>query len=197
MNLDLFNNLLDSVKENNIVQNFIKELSNYLEKANNELSNEKNNNAKNTSLKQENCLYQVIDMDVDGAYLQNINNNCVSKETDISKDVLNKIGNDSVLKFKDGNYIYEEELTKKFYDSLIDIKKLERIKNEFIETSNILKIDSNTTYQIELRKDDYCLLSYQNQEKNTIKVPNELIPFWAKNGDNLYYKNEKFNRAYK
>lgn len=194
MNLDLFNNLLNNVKENNIVQNFIKELSNYLEKSNKELSNQKSNNENNTSLKQEDCLYQVVDMDVDGAYLQNINNNRVSKETDISKDVLNKIGNDSVLKFEDGNYIYEEELTKKFYDNLIDIKELERIKNEFIERSNVLEIDPNTTYKIELRKDNYCLLSYNNEGKNTIEVPNKLIPFWAKNGDNLYYKNGKFNR---
>jgi len=194
LNLDLSNNLLNNVKENNIVQNFIKELSNYLEKANKELSNEKSNNENNTSLKQENCLYQVVDIDVDGAYLQNINNNCVSKETNLSKDILNKIGNDSVLKFKDGNYIYEEELTKNFYDSLIDIKELERIKNEFIEKSNILEIDPNTTYKVELRKDNYCLLSYQNKEKIMIKVPNELIPFWSKNGDNLYYKNGKFNR---
>ena len=30
--------------------------------------------------------------------------------------------------------------------------------------------------------------------KNTIEVPNELIPFWTKHGDNLYYKDGKFNR---
>ncbi len=113
LNLELFNNLLNNVKENNFVQNFIKELSNYLEKSNNELSNEKSNDINTTNLKQENCLYQVVEIDTDGAYLQNINNNRVSKETDISKDVLKKIGNDSVLRFKDGNYIYEEELTRK------------------------------------------------------------------------------------
>ena len=33
-----------------------------------------------------------------------------------------------------------------------------------------------------------------NKCRNMIKVPNELIPFWAKNGDNLYYKDGKFNR---
>ena len=52
-------------------------------------------------------------MSSDGAYLQNINDNRVHKETDISKEVLEKIGNDSVLRYKDGNYIYEEELTRK------------------------------------------------------------------------------------
>ena len=79
-------------KENNLIQNFIKELSNYLEKANNQLSNRNDNNRiKINSLKQEECLYQVVEMDVDGAYLQNTNNNRVSKETDISKEVLDKI----------------------------------------------------------------------------------------------------------
>ncbi len=113
MNLDLFNNLFNNVKKNNIVQNFIKELSNYLIKENNKLCNETDNLTNCSSLKQENCLYQVVGMDVDGAYLQNVNNNRVSKETDISNEVLSKIGNDSVLRFKDGKYIYEEELTRK------------------------------------------------------------------------------------
>ena len=133
-------------------------------------------------------------MDVDGVYLQNTENNCISKEIDISKEVLNKIGNDSVLRFKNGNYIYEEEITNKFYDSLIDIKKYKNIKDKFISESNILEIASDTKYKVELRKENYCLLSYENNGKNTIKVPNELIAFWAKNGDNLYYKNGKFNR---
>jgi len=194
LNLDLFNNLVNSVKENNIVQSFIKELSNYLEKQNNKLLNEEYNRKDNRILKQENCLYQVIEMDVDGAYLQNIDNNRISKETDISKEILNKICNDSVLRFKDGTYIYEEELTKEFYDSLIDIKEYKNIQDNFVKESNILEIDSDTRYKIELHEDNYCLLSYENEGKNTIEVPNELIPFWAKNGDNLYYKDGKFNR---
>lgn len=71
MNLDLFNNLINNVKENNIVQSFIKELSNYLEKQNNKLLNEEYSRKDNGILKQENCLYQVVEMDVDGVYLQN------------------------------------------------------------------------------------------------------------------------------
>lgn len=190
MNLDLLNNLVNSIKENNVVQSFIKELSNYLEKENNNERNRKDDN----NLKQENCIYQVVEMDVDGAYLQNTENNCISKETDISREILNKIGNDSVLRFKDGSYIYEEELTKEFYDSLIDIKEYKNIQDNFVKESNILENDSNTTYKIELCENNYCLLSYDNNGKNTIEVPKQLIPFWTKNGDNLYYKNGKFNR---
>ncbi len=197
MNLDLFNNLVNNVKENNIVQSFIKELSNYLEKQNNKLLNEEYNRKDNEILKQENCLYQVVEMDVDGVYLQNIENNSVSKEMDISKEILNKLGNDSILRFKDGSYIYEEELTKQFYDSLIDVKKYKNIQDNFVKESNILEIDPDTRYKIELSKDNYCLLSYENNGKSTIEVPKELIPFWAKNGDNLYYKNGKFNRYFR
>lgn len=197
MNLDLFNNLVNNVKENNIVQSFIKELSNYLEKQNSKLLNEEYNRKDNGTLKQENCLYQVVEMDIDGVYLQNVENNSVSKEMDISKEILNKLGNDSVLRFKDGKYIYEEELTKKFYDSLIDIKEYKNIQDNFVKESNILEIDSDTRYKIELSRDNYCLLSYENNDKSTIEVPKELIPFWAKNGDELYYKNGKFNRYFK
>lgn len=196
MNLDLFNNLVNSVKENSIVQSFIKELSNYLEKENNKLPNEGNNRTDYGTLKQENCLYQVVEMDVDGVYLQNTDNNRISKETDISEEILNKIGNDSILRFKDGSYIYEEKLSNKFYDSLIDIKEYKHIKDKFIKESNILEIEPDTRYKIELRENNYCLLSYESNGKNTIEVPNALIPFWAKNGDNLYYKDGKFNRDY-
>lgn len=192
MNLDLLNNVLSNAKENKFIQNFIKELSNHLEKTSNQISN-KNDNSVN-SLKQEDCLYQVVEMDVDGAYLQNTNNNCVSKETNISKEVLDKIGEDSVLRYKDGEYIYEDELTQKFFDNLVDIKEYKEIQDNFIKESNILEIDSNTKYKIESREDNYCVLSYESDGKNTIEVPNELIPFWAKEGENLYYKDGKFNR---
>lgn len=104
LNLEIFNNLLNNIKEGNVVQNFINELSDFLKKSNKDLSN--------SCLKQENCLYQVVEIAVDGAYLKNINNNQVAKEVDISKETLNKIGNDSVLIYKDKNYIYEEELTR-------------------------------------------------------------------------------------
>lgn len=194
MNLDLFNNLVNSIKENNIIQSFIKELSNYLEKENDKILNEEHNSK--ATLKQENCLYQVVEMDIDGAYLQNTANNRISKETDISREILNKIDNDSVLRFKDGSYIYEEELTKKFYNSLIDVKKYKNIQDKFVKESKILENDPDTRYKIELDEDNYYLLSYEDKGKNTIEAPKELVPFWAKNGDKLYYKNGKFNRDF-
>lgn len=113
MELNLFNNLSKNKKENDSVQSFIKELSNYLDKITNNLINKNDNHVEINYLKQENCLYQVVEMSKDGVYLQNTTNNCVSKENDISKEILDKIGNDSILRYKDGKYIYEEELTRK------------------------------------------------------------------------------------
>lgn len=188
MKLDIFNNLLNNTKENNIVQNFIKELTNHLK---NENSVEENN------LKEENCLYQVVEMDIDGVYLQNTKNNCVSKETDIPQELLDKIGNDSVLRYKQGKYIYEEQLTQKFLDNLVDIKEYKKIQENFAKESNIQELAQTTNYKIESRSDNYSLLSYEGEERHTIKVPNELIPFWSKQGDNLYYKNGKFGRLLK
>lgn len=108
MELELFNNLLKDVKENNSVQNFIKDLSNYLEEV-------KRNEKMEDILKQEECLYQVVELAEDGVYLQNTMNNKISKEKDINKDLLSKITNDSILRYKNGKYIYEEEITRKVF----------------------------------------------------------------------------------
>ena len=190
MSLDLFNNLFNHAKENNFIQNFIKELSEVIEKSNNGISNKRTDD----NLKQEDCLYQVIEIDADGAYLQNTSNNKISKENDIPKEILDKIGNDSVLRYKDGKYIFEESITNQFLDSLVDIAKYQEIKDKFVNESNILEIDSNTRYKLQSKKQDSCILTYGQDEKNNIQVPKELIPFWTSIGENLYYKNGKFNR---
>ena len=76
-------------------------------------------------------------------------------------------------------------------------KSIKETQNNFIKESNILKIDQNMTYEIQEKRQDYCILKYGHDEKNTIKVPNELIPFFAENETILYYKNGKFNREIK
>lgn len=187
MNLEIFNTIANTVKENNVVQNFMKELGDYLEKVNNSIEG--------NDLKQEGTLYQVVEMGIDGAYLQNTNNNRVSEEKDISKDILNKMGNDTVLRYQDGKYIIEEELTQKFFDSLVEIKKYKEMQNDFMRDSNILEMEPETKYYIERREEKDSILNYGKD--NTMRVPNELIPFWAKSGETLYYKNGKFERDLK
>lgn len=190
MGLDLFNNLFNSTKENGFVQNFIKELSNSLKK---ESQNSKDNqsNIDVTNLKEEGNLYQVVDMGANSAFLQDTKTNKVFEEKNMSKNLLEKIGNDTVLKYENGEYVIEEELTKKFLDSLVNIKEFKKIQEDFIKESNILNINSNTLFKIQSKEDNYSVLTYGN---DSIKVPNELIPFWAEKGEQLYFKNNKFNR---
>lgn len=76
------------------------------------------NHSNENELKQENCLYQVVDRSLNGVYLQNINSNKVFEETDLPKELLDKIGNDYILRYKDGEYIFEEELTDKFMERI-------------------------------------------------------------------------------
>ena len=77
---------------------------------------------------------------------------------------------------------------------MFGVKEYEEIKNNFIKESNILEINPDTKYKIETREDDYSTLSYENDGKNIIKVPNALIPFWSKSGDSLQYKDGEFNK---
>ena len=132
MKLDIFNKLANDIKENNLVENFIQELSKQIENSkekeqmntinNDEINN--NNEVQQESLEQnreENCLYQVVDFSAKGVYLLNKNNNKIFEETEISEELKNQIQNDSILRYKNGEYVYEEELTEEFFNNLEDI----------------------------------------------------------------------------
>lgn len=141
MKLEIFNKLANDLKESNLVENFIQELSKYLENAkekgeqnmnipnnnntenNNEISNEQTLKQQENldQNREENCLYQVVDFSVNGVYLLNKNTNKIFEETEISQELKNQIQNDSILRYKNGEYIYEEELTEEFFNNLEDI----------------------------------------------------------------------------
>lgn len=195
MSLDLLNDLVNKVKESDFVNNFIDELTDYLKNANEkgetQLNNEQNNNL--DVYRQENCLYQVVDFSSNGVFLQNTKNDKIFEETNISQELLDKIGNDYILRYKDGKYVIEEELTDNFMNSMVGIQEYRKIKEEFEKESNILEIDSNTKFNVDLRNSDYTILSY-GKEKNTIEVPNALIPYFAVEGNVLKYDNGKFIR---
>ena len=104
--------------QNNIVQSFIKELSNYLEnimkKGENGLDKQDiNNNLE--KYRKEDRLYQVVDMSTNGVILQDTKNNVTFEETEISEDIKDKIQNDYVLKYKNGEYVIEDEMTEDFF----------------------------------------------------------------------------------
>ncbi len=188
MNLDLLNNSLNNSKDNNLISKFIRELSEFLKKENNAKINQLN------SLKQENCLYQVVEMGINCVYLENLENCRVFKENDIPKDILEKISNDTVLKYKDGKYVIEEEITQRFFDSLVGIKEYVDIQKKFTQESNILQNSLDTIYKIQERNEKYTIVTYEKNGICTIKVPNELIPYWSKKGEYLKYKNGDFQR---
>lgn len=75
-------------------------------------------NSNEEEVKQEECLYQVVDKSLNGVYLQNLNNNKVFEEKELSKELLDKIGNDYILRYINGEYVFEEELTDKFMERI-------------------------------------------------------------------------------
>ena len=125
MNLEIFNNLLNKVKESDFIQNFLTELTDYLEK-NSKGENQLKPQQKETSLEavnQENGLYQVVDFSSNGVYLQNTETNKIFEETNLQQEIKNKIGNDYILRYKNGTYNIEQELTDKFMNKMIGIQE--------------------------------------------------------------------------
>ena len=189
MNLDFFNDLINKVKKSDVVQNFMEELSNHLEKANEKGENQTNSHQND---KQE-SLYQVVDFSANGVFLQNTNNNKIFEETNMPQEIMDKIGNDYILSYENGKYNIEEEITEDFMNSMVGIQEYEKIKQDFINESNILEIDPNTHYKVQTRNKDYTMLSYG--KNSTLKVPNELIPYFTNEQTILNYKDGKFEKV--
>lgn len=211
MDLDLFNNLINKVKESDFVQNFMTELSNYLEnldvKGGNQMEKQEisqENNSRTNELeserldlgKVENALYQVVDFSSNGVFLQNTENNKIFEETDIPKELLDKIGNDYILKYNNGTYTIEQELTDDFMNNMIGVREYQKLKSDFEKESDILNLDANTHYTIKERENDYTVLTYGKDNSNTIKVPNGLLPYFISDNSTLCYKNGKFEKVF-
>lgn len=130
MSLDLINDILNKVKESDFVNNFMEELSNHLanvkEKGESNTNNENMNSNELNKFRKENELYQVVDFSSKGVYLQNMSTNKVVEENNIPQDLMNQIGNDYILRYKNGEYIFEEQLTDDFMNGLIDIKEYQK-----------------------------------------------------------------------
>ena len=130
MNIDFFKDLENSFRGTEVrkfADNFINELTEHLEdffeKVDNRREKQNNQEEKLDNFREENGLYQVVDLSSKGAFLQNMKTNIILEETNIPEDLKNIISNDYILRYKDGTYIWEEELTDKFYEGLIDVKE--------------------------------------------------------------------------
>ena len=177
---------LENIKNNldNKVQDFMKELSEHLE-------NSKETNESISNLREEDCLYYVIDSNLETVYLKNLNNNISFEENDLPQELKSQLFTDCFLRYKNGEYIWEKDLTEKFWDTLVTPKELEEIKVKFKQESKIQENSPNTKYKVLSHEDEFTILSYENETK-TIKVPNALLPFGVNNKKVYIYKNEKF-----
>ena len=79
------------------------------------LANEQNEELK--KYRQEGAIYQVVDHSSKGVFLQNKDNNVIFEDTNLSEELMDKISNDYILSYKNGEYVYEEELTDDFFQN--------------------------------------------------------------------------------
>lgn len=67
--------------------------------------------------RKENSLYVVVERCLNSAYLQDMDTNIVFEEVNFPKDVVDLLCNDSIVRFKNGKYVYEKELTDDLFNS--------------------------------------------------------------------------------
>lgn len=139
----------------------------------------------------ENDLYVVVEKCLNSAYLQNVNTNIIFEETSFSDDVFNLLYNDVVVSFKDGKYVYEDEITRDWMNSFISIDEHNESLQELMAEPNFSKIDFEaTTFIITSRDNNYTILSYGKDNEDILKVPNKLISYWVDDNSILYYDKE-------
>ena len=179
---ELKNNLDDTV------ENFLDEISTHFNNF-----KEKVEMAQDTTvneLREEECLYYVIDSDLETVYLQNLNNNIKFKETDISPEIKKEVFTDCILRYKNGEYIWDKELTDKFMNTLVSAGEFNEIKEKFRQESKIEENAPDTCYNVVSHGDEHTILSYDGTK--SVKVPNVLMPFGVDNKKVYIYKNGKF-----
>lgn len=172
MNLDFFNDLKNNIEKNS-TKKFMNELSDFLNKS-----------------EIEEGLYQVIDFGNDSVFLKNTETNKIFEEKNLPEEIKNKISNDYVLKYENGQYFIDQTLTDKFMESMISIREFRTIKDTFLENSGIKEIPENEKFKIVTKDDDCTVLCYGENELKQIEVPNALIPFFANNNKVLKFNHE-------
>lgn len=145
-------------------------------------------------LRQEDCLYYVVDANLDTAYLQNLNIDVIFEEINLPEELKGKIFTDCILRYKNGEYIWEKELTDDLFASLVKSSEYEKIQKEFIKTSKIEEINSATRYKIfsDNDKKDTTTLYYEDNGIKEIEVPNQLLPHRVYEWKILHYEDGKF-----
>lgn len=112
MNLDFFKELKNSLS-NNEVKEFMQELADYMKELKEKISKSKD--------VREEGLYYVLDGNPDKVYLTKFNSNKVFEAIDLPREIKNVISEGFILRYKNGEYIVDEELTEKNFEGLLNI----------------------------------------------------------------------------
>ncbi|MBQ2916801.1 MAG: hypothetical protein IJE59_01265 [Clostridia bacterium] len=113
MNLDFFKELKNNLNNNNEVKEFIKELSDYMNNFKEKVSKAKDN--------REEGLYYVLDGNPSKVYLTKFNSKKVFEATDLPQEIKNAVSEGFILRYKDGQYTVDEELTERNFEGLLNI----------------------------------------------------------------------------
>ncbi len=224
MNLDLFNDLFNKAKENNIIQNFIQELGNYLEK--NTLENKPENETsllekmqeqnpitaeyrdkmsleRRTILetyasqtKDQGTMYYIYDKSGND-YLVSICEEARSHEIiKIPENELPKgAGIDSVLREQDGNYVWDKEATKIITEKMT--QKFQELLEEQNQKMQERRVEGHLYEFVEKAGNSIFLI---DKNENTGKVFQELefepqIFENAKEGDTFQYLDGQYKKT--
>lgn len=144
-------------------------------------------------LRQEDCLYYVVDGNLETAYLQNLNVDIIFEEIDLPEELKGKIGKDDFLIYKNGEYALKKELTDDLFKQFISVSEYEKIQEKFIKESKIEENNPDIRYKVlSYNKEKTTTLYYENNGIKEIEVPNQLLPHKVYEWKILYYKDGAF-----
>lgn len=113
MNLDFFKELKNSLSNNNEAKDFINDLADYMKDLKEKISKPKDI--------REEGLYYVLDGNPNKVYLTKFNSKKVFEAKDLPEEIKNTVSEGFILRYKNGEYTVDEELTEKNFEGLLNI----------------------------------------------------------------------------
>ena len=113
MNLDFFKELKNNLRNNNEVKDFINDLADYMNTLKEKISKQKSN--------REEGLYYVLDGKPNKVYLTKFNSNKVFEAEDLPEEIKKSVSEGFILRYENGKYAVEEELTERNFEGLLNI----------------------------------------------------------------------------
>ena len=107
----------NNLSNNNEIKEFMQELSDYM-------NNLKEKITKPKEIRKEG-LYYVLNANPDKIYLTKFNSKKVFEEADLPKEIKNTVSEGFILRYRNGEYTVDEELTEKNFEGLLNIDEYE------------------------------------------------------------------------